>query len=47
MDSHLFLYDLGLLCLQDQKTVLALQLQRENNRRNMRLGISEVDPRFT
>lgn len=41
------LIDLGLLCLQDQKTVLALDLQRENNRRNQRLGITQVEPRFT
>lgn len=41
------LIDLGLLCLQDQKTVLALELQRENNRRNQRIGIVEAQPRFT
>ena len=41
------LIELGLLCLQDQKTVLALDLQRENNRRNQRTGITQVEPRFT
>jgi hypothetical protein len=41
------LVELGLLCLQDQKTVLALKIQRENNRRNWRIGIVEAEPRFT
>lgn len=41
------LIDLGVLCLHDQKTVLALDIQRNNHRRNQRIGITEVEPHFT